>query len=98
MDLPAGAQGVLIISVAQSSPAAEAGLRSSREVLTVAGREYPYGGDIIIAIQGEPITDMGDLITYLVDNARPGDQVTLGLLHSGSERENVSVILGARPE
>jgi 2-alkenal reductase len=98
MDLPAGAQGVLIISVAQSGPAAEAGLRSSREVLTVAGREYPYGGDIITAIQGVTVTDMGDLITYLVENTRPGDQVTFGLLRSGGERGNVSVTLGARPE
>ena len=98
MDLPAGAQGVLIIGVAQSGPAAEAGLRSSREVLTVAGREYPYGGDIITAIQGVTVTDMGDLITYLVENTRPGDQVTFGLLRSGGERGNVSVTLGARPE
>jgi 2-alkenal reductase len=97
MDLPAGAQGVLIISVAQSGPAAEAGLRSSREVLTVAGREYPYGGDIITAIQGATVTDMGDLITYLVENTRPGDQVTFDLLRSGGERGNVSVTLGARP-
>jgi S1-C subfamily serine protease len=98
MDLPAGAQGVLIVSVAQSSPAAEAGLRSSREVLTVAGREYPYGGDIITAIQGATVTDMGDLITYLVENTRPGDRVTFDLLRSGGEIGNVSVTLGARPE
>jgi 2-alkenal reductase len=98
MNLPAGAQGVLVISVAQSGPAAEAGLRSSREVLTVAGREYPYGGDIITAIQGVAVTDMGDLITYLVENTRPGDQVTFDLLRSGGERGDVSVILGARPE
>jgi S1-C subfamily serine protease len=98
MELPAGAQGVLIISVAQNGPAAQAGLRSSLEVLTVAGREYPYGGDIITAIQGVAITDMDDLITYLVENTRPGDEVTFDLLRSGGEIENVSVILGTRPE
>ncbi len=97
MNLPADTQGALIISVVQNGPAAEAGLRSSQEVLTVAGQDYPYGGDTITAIQGEPIADMDGLITYLVDNTRPGDQVTLSLIRSGGEREDASVILGARP-
>ena len=97
MNLSASAQGTLIISVVRDSPADQAGLRGSQQVLTVAGQEYPYGGDIITAIQGEPIADMDDLITYLVDNTRPGDQVTLGLIRSGGEREDVSIILGVRP-
>jgi S1-C subfamily serine protease len=98
MNLPAGTQGVLIINVVQDSPAAKAGLRRSREVLTLAGQEYPFGGDIIAAIQGESITGMDDLITYLVDNTRPGDQVTLDLIRAGGERETVGVTLGARPK
>jgi S1-C subfamily serine protease len=98
MNLPAGTQGTLVIDVVQNSPAAEAGLRSSREILTVSGQEYPYGGDVIIAIQGDPVTGMDDLITYLVENTRPGDEVTFDLLRSGGEIENVSVILGTRPE
>jgi S1-C subfamily serine protease len=98
MNLPADTQGVLIISVVQNSPAAEAGLRSSQELLTVTGQDYPYGGDIITAIQGESIADMDNLITYLVDNTRPGDQVTLSLIRSDGVREDVSVNLGARPK
>ena len=98
MNLPAGTQGTLLINVVRNGPAGQAGLRSSQQVLTVAGQEYPYGGDIIIAIQGDPATGMDDLITYLVENTRPGDQVTLGLIRSGGEQENVSVTLGARPE
>jgi S1-C subfamily serine protease len=99
ISLPAGTKGALIISVAQSSPASQAGLQGSQQqVLTVAGLEYPYGGDIITAIQEEPITGMDDLITYLVKNTRPGDQVTLDLIRPGGEREIISVILGARPK
>jgi len=97
MNLPAGTQGTLIINVVQNGPAAEAGLRSSREILTVSGQEVPYGGDVIIAIQGDPVTGMDDLITYLVENTRPGNQVTLSLIRSGGAREDVSIILGARP-
>jgi S1-C subfamily serine protease len=98
MNLPAGTRGALIFSVVQNSPAAKAGLRRSQEVLTLAGQQYPYGGDVITAIQGEPITGMDDLITYLVENTRPGDQVTLGLVRSGGERQDVNVTLGARPK
>jgi S1-C subfamily serine protease len=97
MDLPADTQGTLIIDVVQNSPAAKAGLRSSQEVLTDGGLNYPYGGDVIAAIQGEPMAGMSDLITYLVENTRPGDSVTLSLIRSGGERESVSVTLGARP-
>jgi 2-alkenal reductase len=98
MNLPAGTQGTLIISVVRNGPADQAGLRSSQQVLPVAGQEVPYGGDIIIAIQGDPVTGMDDLITYLVENTRPGDQVTLGLVRPGGEQETIIVTLGARPE
>jgi S1-C subfamily serine protease len=98
MNLTDDTQGALIISVAQNSPAAQAGLRGSQDVLTIAGQEVPYGGDIITAIQEEPIADMDDLITYLVEKTRPGDQVSLSLIRSGGEAENVTVTLGTRPE
>jgi S1-C subfamily serine protease len=97
MSLPAGTRGALIINVTQGGPADEAGLRASQETLTVAGVEYPYGGDIIIAIQGKPVTDMDDLITYLVEHTRPGDKVTLGLLRVGGNQETVTTTLGVRP-
>jgi serine protease Do len=97
MNLPAGSRGALILSVTQGGPADEAGLRASQETLTVAGVEYPYGGDIVIAIQGKPVTDMDDLITYLAEHTRPGDNVTLSLLRTGGEQEDVIVTLGARP-
>jgi S1-C subfamily serine protease len=98
MNLPVGTRGALVFNVIQNSPAAKAGLNGSREVLTMAGQEYLFGGDIITTIQGEPITGMDDLITYLVENTRPGDQVTLRLVRSGGERQDVSVTLGARPK
>ena len=97
MNLAAGTQGALIISVAENSPADQAGLRGSPQVLTTAGQRYPYGGDIITAIQGEPIAGMDALITYLVDNTRPGDQVTLELVRPGGEKAKASVTLGSRP-
>ena len=97
MRLPAGTQGALIIEVVDNSPAAQAGLRSSQQTLSISGQEVPYGGDVIIAIAGEPITGINELIAYLAESARPGDQVSLTVLQDGGNQENVTVTLGVRP-
>jgi 2-alkenal reductase len=97
MTLSANTHGALVISVVQGSPADQAGLRASQKTLTIAGQEYPYGGDIITAIEGESITSMDDLITYLVEHTRPGDKVSLTLLRAGGNQKNVTVTLGVRP-
>ncbi len=86
-----------MVQVTQGSPADEAGLQGSDKVLTVQGQEYQLGGDIIVAIDGEAVRDMDDLISYLVEETRPGDQVTLDVIRPDGEREKVTVTLGVRP-
>ena len=41
---------------------------------------------------------MHDLISYLVENNRPGDEIELDVLHSNGETETITVTLGTRPE
>ncbi|HIC88227.1 MAG TPA: PDZ domain-containing protein, partial [Anaerolineae bacterium] len=96
MHLPEGTHGALVVKVAHDSPADKAGLRGSDKTLTVEGIEYPIGGDIITAIDGHPVDDMDDLIIYLIENTRPGDQVTLTILRDGKEMK-VKVTLAERP-
>ena len=97
MSLPAGTHGALVIEVTDNSPAAQAGLRSSQQVLTIAGQDVPYGGDVIIAIAGQPIADINELIAYLASSARPGDQVSLTVLRDGGNQATVTATLGVRP-
>ncbi len=97
MKLPADTQGVLVVRVTQDSPADEAGLQGSDKVLTVQGQDYQLGGDIIVAIDGQPVRDMDDLISYLVEETRPGDEVTLDVIRPDGEKETVTVTLRARP-
>ncbi len=97
MKLPVDTRGALVVNVTQDSPADEAGLQGSDKVLQVAGAEYQLGGDVIIAIEGEPIQGMDDLIAYLIENTKPGDEVTLDLIRPSGEEEQVSVTLGTRP-
>ncbi len=97
MKLPADTVGVLVIDVVPLGPADEAGIRDSNELFTDEGQEYLFGGDIIVTIDRQPVREMDDIIAYLVDDTRPGDQVTLEVIRDKGELEKVSVTLGVRP-
>ena len=97
MELPKGTQGTLIISVNGNSPAHDGGLTGSDRVEVVNGIQYALGGDTITAINGSKITDMTDLIVYLTNNTRPGDEVMLEVVHNDGASEQMPIILGTRP-
>jgi len=97
LDLPPDLRGALIIEVAEGGPADKAGLRASSRRIEVEGREFRVGGDIITAIDGQPIKGMDDLLAYLVRYTRPGREVELTILRDGQER-TLRVTLGERPE
>jgi len=54
-------------------------------------------GDIIAAIDGQTVREMDDIITYLVEETRSGDQVILAVIRAQGELEKVTVTLGVRP-
>ena len=54
------------------------------------------GGDLIIAINGEPVQDTESLIAYLVFNSEVGETVELTVVRDG-ETVTVPLTLGARP-
>ncbi len=75
--------GVIIIEVERGSPAADAGLR----------RE-----DVVTALDSTRIEDSGDLLGALRDY-RPGDTVTLTVVHGGrGSEERIEVELGEREQ
>ncbi len=96
MDLGSGQQGVLVGEVVQASPAAEAGLRSGSETLEVDGQEIQVGGDVIVAVDEEPVALMEDLLSIL-RGSKPGQDVALTVLRDGQQIV-VDVTLGERPE
>ena len=76
-------QGVIVRSVEEDSPAAAAGLQR---------------GDLITAVEGEPIKGPQDLVGAIGEQ-EPGDTVTLTVLQSGEEGErDVEVTLAEHPE
>ena len=96
--LPEDTRGAFVVDVVDHSPADQAGLLGSSETGMLDRVEYPVGGDIISTIDGVPVEGFDDLITYLVENTSPGDEVTLTVLSGSIERSGIVVTLGARPE
>lgn len=93
--LDAKTQGVLVFGVAQNGPADQAGLRGGSKAVEVEGQQVAIGGDVITAIDGDQITSLDDLVSWL-NEAEPGQKVTLTILRDGKELE-LTVTLGERP-
>jgi S1-C subfamily serine protease len=96
MRLPPDTRGVLIVTVVPDSPAQYAGLRGSSQSVQVDGAQLLMGGDVVTAVDGQPITYMGDVIIYLIKSKRPGDRMTLTILRDG-QLQQVTVNLAERP-
>jgi 2-alkenal reductase len=74
-------QGVLVIDVTADGPSDRGGLQE---------------GDLVVQIDEKPLTDFGDLISYLVAKTEPGQVVDLTVLRNG-ETLHLPVTLGERP-
>ncbi|HEX6984193.1 MAG TPA: trypsin-like peptidase domain-containing protein, partial [Planctomycetaceae bacterium] len=83
-------RGVLVFDVVPGGAAAEAGLRPTRE--TRQGIDW---GDLIVAIDGEPVETSKDLFRILGERSA-GDQVTLTVVRDG-ETVRVDVMLRVLP-
>jgi 2-alkenal reductase len=97
LKLDAKQKGVLIIEVSSGTPAERAGLRGSTIQANASGAGVPTGGDIITAVDGQAVTRMEDLTSYLFNNTRVGQTVTLTVLRQGREQA-VKLTLGALPQ
>jgi 2-alkenal reductase len=89
-------QGVLITDVQSGSPAAQGGLRGGARTGDYGGAQVPYDGDIVTAIDAQPVRGSDDLLGYLEVESSVGDTVTLTVLRDGQEQK-IDITLAGRP-
>ncbi|MFM8322930.1 MAG: S1C family serine protease [Chloroflexota bacterium] len=86
MDLDGAQRGALVGEVMPGSPAEKAGLRGSEQQVTMDGAQALVGGDVITAIDGQPVRGMDDVIAYLTRSTQVGQTVSLTILRSGKQQ------------
>jgi S1-C subfamily serine protease len=91
LNLPAS-KGALVQAVEPGSPGEKAGLRAGK---TPAIGNLVAGGDLIVAVDGRPVTTPNDIATAIGDN-KPGDSVAIELFRGHSKR-TLTVTLADRP-
>ena len=88
------ASGAYVTSVVPGGPSEQAGVQADSASETAA--DFNGDGDLIIAIDGREVRVFSNLLSYLVNHTRPGQEVTLTVLRGG-EKVDVKVTLGERP-
>jgi S1-C subfamily serine protease len=84
MNLPSGQQGVLVEQVQSGSLADTAGLRGGNKSVTINGQQVELGGDIITAINGQPVANIQELKAALAQ-LTPDQELSLTILREGKE-------------
>lgn len=72
-------QGVLLVQLAPNSPLADAGARGAQQKSLIGNQIVYVGGDILTAVDGQPVGSWEELQTLLEDNYQVGDKVTVTL-------------------
>jgi len=83
---------LLVVEVVPGSAADKAGLRAGTERAYVGNYPILIGGDLLVAIEGQPLEDQQDL-SHMMQNHRSGDTVTL-TIYRGKKRMDIKVVLG----
>ncbi|MFZ4755927.1 MAG: S1C family serine protease [Miltoncostaeaceae bacterium] len=86
-----GKRGVIVASLDDRGAANDAGMKAADS----ADAAVPKGGDLIVAINGQPITDMAD-VSKAVASRKVGDQITVTVLRDGKS-ETLTLTLKDRP-
>lgn len=88
--------GLLIVQVVPGGSAEQAGLRGGTERAYLGNTPIMLGGDLIVAIDGEPIKEEQDL-AQIMNNHRAGDTVKV-TIYRNKKKMDVDVALGEARE
>ena len=76
-------QGILLVQLSRGSPLEKAGVSAAQSEVIVGNQRFYVGGDILIAINGNPIERLEDLEPFLQDKFKVGETITVTFLRDG---------------
>ena len=88
-------RGLLVVDTVAGGPS-DGILQPSTDTELIDGRQVPVGGDVVTAIDDEPVQTTEDLGSHLALQTRPGATATLRVRRDG-ESTTAVVRLGVRP-
>ena len=88
--------GAIVESVTGGGPAARAGIRGGSTQIQFEGETLVAGGDVIVSVDGTPVTDADALVRIVTNSLRPGQTAVFGIVR-GHARRTVAVKLAERP-
>jgi S1-C subfamily serine protease len=90
LDLPID-QGLLIERLPQNGAASRAGIRGGNRMVMAGLQRLIIGGDVIIAVDGQPVSSTLD-VNVAINRKKPGDDVKL-TIYRGDRKMDVEVTL-----
>ena len=90
--------GYLVINVTKSSPALLAGIKGGNTTYRINGIPVELGGDVIIKIDNSTVRKVNDILSYLENHKKVGDNVSLTVLRGGNKSTIISFPTIARPD
>lgn len=92
------AVGFLVVNVTEGSPASNSGILGGNETVQLNGIPLEIGGDIITHIDDKSVRKVDDILSYLENYKKIGENVNLTILRGPNLQEKViSMTLTARP-
>ncbi|MBN1484296.1 MAG: trypsin-like peptidase domain-containing protein, partial [Chloroflexia bacterium] len=88
-------RGLLVLEMEPGGPADLGGVQACDRLVRMGRYRVPIGGDIIVAVDEQPVQSLQDLTVYLETEAAVGDVIELTVIREGEEQQ-VAVTLGGR--
>jgi S1-C subfamily serine protease len=86
LKLPAQ-EGLLLVQMYDGAPLANAGVRGAQHEDIIGNERVYTGGDLLTAVDGEPVSSVAELETLLENSYRVGDVVTVAVIREGRTLE-----------
>lgn len=95
IDIPVES-GLLVLEVTRGGPADVAGIHGGTRMVRIGRYQVPVGGDIITALDGQPVADLETWTIYLETQKTIGDTVQFTVMREGKEMV-IPVVLKEQP-